>query len=86
MELALINCRQKESICGSNEMVFASRFTKTAIRRVEQLSRLEKCSWVVRADKDAPGWKIYTPADVLLPNEVFGYDLHYVEYDQSIVR
>ena len=26
LELALINCRQREPICGANEMLFANRF------------------------------------------------------------
>lgn len=64
-------------------MTFTSRYTKTEIRRVGFLDRFEKCSWLIKAEKDAPGWKIYTPKDVLINPS---YDMHYVEYDHNVIK
>jgi hypothetical protein len=67
-------------------MIFANRYSPVELRRVGALNRYEKCSWVVKATQDAPVFRIYTAAESLIYSNEWGYDLHYVEYDDTKVR
>ena len=64
-------------------MVFADQTTAVQTRTVTGLVPAEKCSWLLRATKDAPSFKVTT-----LEADIIGsqYDIHYVEYDNLVIR
>ena len=67
-------------------MIFADKYAPVELRRVGALNRYEKCSWVVKATQGAPVFRIYTAAESLIYSNEWGYDLHYVEYDDTKTR
>ena len=82
-ELALINCRQKQPTCGVSEMTFADQTSAIETRTVSALDKEEKCSWLLRASKDAPSFKVTTAASDLISSS---YSIHFVEYDNTVIR
>ena len=42
----------------------------------------EKCSWNIKATKDAPAFKI-TTTEKLVKTDSVGYEIHYIEYSQT---
>jgi len=58
--------------------------TRTVISSAPSLFNLqEKCSWLLRATKDAPSFKVTTSSTDIISNK---YSIHYVEYDNNVIR
>ena len=84
MELALINCRQLQTICGvGNTVELADKNAAAVIKTISGLTNSEKCSWNIKATTDAPSFKITTAVSDLIRNDDTGYDIHYIEYDDT---
>ena len=64
-------------------MVFADQTTAVETREVTGLTAGEKCSWLLRATKDAPSFKVTTLEADIIGNQ---YSIHYVEYDNVVIR
>ena len=63
-------------------MTFADQTAALQTRTVTALTAPEKCSWLLRATKDAPSFKVTTAAADIITD----YSIHYVEYDNNVIR
>ena len=64
-------------------MAFTDQTSPIQTRTASTLSAIEKCSWLSRATKDAPSFKVTTLASKIISSL---YSIHYVEYDNIVVR
>ena len=83
-----MTCRQRLDLCGENVVTTFDDISSATANKVQTRTFLhnekefEKCSWVVKAKKGAPTFKIVT-ADL---EGIDKWDLHYAEYDHNISR
>jgi hypothetical protein len=68
-------------------MAFADQTSSIQTRTATNLSATEKCSWLLRATKDAPSFKVTTSASEITSSSLdTSYSIHYVEYDNNVIR
>ena len=60
----------------------ADKAAAAVTRTVTGITSDEKCSWSIKATKDAPAFKI-TTASKLIKTDSVGYELHYIEYSET---
>ena len=80
LDYSLVACPQDNAKCGNSN--FLQFENKSAIKQTVTLTGLthtEKCSWLIKASKDAPGFKIKSTSTM----SDSALDLHYIEYSSS---